>query len=166
MSISQYYGVFLPNVQWARSVGTTPNDPGIIANGQGGVVYGDGGPEQWYLANYASLGAADSIDLIMSRKAPTGARETIYTDSNATGDFTTTLTQVGAYQCIYNWSWGLPGRDWWYLEHFDVVDPSGGSSGTDGAGRIIAIKSFEPPGVVHVVYETINGDLVAKQNPQ
>lgn len=47
---------------------------------------------------------------------------------------------------------------------FEMIDPSGGSSGENGAGRIIAVRAFEKPEVRHLVWCTSNGDVVARQN--
>lgn len=47
---------------------------------------------------------------------------------------------------------------------FEMVDSSGASSGTHGAGRIIAVHPLEKPEVRHLVWQTSNGDLVARQN--
>lgn len=39
-------------------------------------------------------------------------------------------------------------------------------SGTDGQGQIISIYSYERPEVLHLVWETKDGKLIAEQNPQ
>jgi hypothetical protein len=46
-----------------------------------------------------------------------------------------------------------------------VADPGNTEGGSDGSGAIIALHTYERPGVVHVIYETEDGDLVAKQDP-
>jgi len=38
-------------------------------------------------------------------------------------------------------------------------------AGDEGGGQIIALHVYKRPEVTHVIYETYNGQLVARQNP-
>ena len=40
-----------------------------------------------------------------------------------------------------------------------------GSDGGGGSDEIVALFSYERPECNHVIYQTLNGDLIARQNP-
>lgn len=72
-----------------------------------------------------------------------------------------TTTIIGSYTVrLYG---GAP-RVVDYTRRFEMYDPSGDSSGENGAGRIIAVQAFEKPEVRHLVWQTSNGDLVVRKN--
>jgi len=99
---------------------------------------------------------------------PTGTTTLVATTSASTGGtfcyYTTQFTTVGECEALF--SWYHKGMQYTTRAHFNVVDPTGGSSGTNGVRRLIACREYQRPEVRHFVYQTLNGDLVARQNAQ
>jgi hypothetical protein len=111
----------------------------------------------------------DSATLDLTRWSPTGYSELLDDEEatvtpNVRATYAYLPTAVGTYTATFTLTKGETAVGPGYVT-FECVDPSGDNSGTHGAGRIIEVQDYELPEVNYVVWETVNGDLVARSDP-
>jgi len=77
---------------------------------------------------------------------------------------TKSVTPDAAGEHVGIFAWMLGGVTAYGVVHF-YVQPATYSPSSDGDGRIIGLHYFPHPQVRYVIYQTLGGELVAKQNP-
>ncbi len=77
---------------------------------------------------------------------------------------TKSYTPAAAGEYVGVFAWMLGGVTAYGVVHF-YVRPASYSPSTDGDGRIIGLHYFPQPQARHVVYQTMGGELVSKENP-
>ncbi|HDZ44020.1 hypothetical protein LCGC14_2143630 [marine sediment metagenome] len=124
---------------------------------------------KWALGGYAGLGDAEGRTMTLSRNSPTGL-DLRFSDSDATQDdwtpsFDLSSESPGSWRIRTVWT--MPSvegraRAWGVDRWFTLL---GDGQQDDGVGQIVSLFSYERPECNHVIYQTLNGDLIAKQGP-
>ena len=114
---------------------------------------------------------SDSVDWQVFRVTSAGLESAVAAEDTipwATSAATTTITSptlsnVSEHYLKLTYNWG----DTSFVEKktITIFDSTGANSSTHGAGNVVSLHSFSRPGVTHVVWQTENGDLVARTGP-
>ncbi|HDZ21606.1 hypothetical protein LCGC14_1147490 [marine sediment metagenome] len=121
----------------------------------------------WVRLGYAGFGLADRCTCSWAVYDPatgysaadqqvlSGAGPWVYTV-----DTTDWPAGMGMQRITFAWEWDGPGYGW-IVDRYILL----GSGGGGGSDLIVSLFSYERPEMNHVVYQTLNGDLIAKQGP-
>jgi len=122
---------------------------------------------EWVTGGYAALGNAVERRVVLSENRPTSGYTAKHNDATIEeGDWTPTFNLSGEapgrwWRIRTTWIWAGP-KTWAVDRYVYLV---GDGEGADGEGQVVALFAYQRPEVQHVVYQTLNGDLIAKQNP-
>jgi hypothetical protein len=130
-------------------------------------IQGDDWQTDWLTGGYGDLGDADSRAVTLYENTPQGGYTEQYSDSTvATGNWSPRYDLSGEtpgrwWRIRTVWTW--TGSGTWGVDRYLYL--VGDGEGANGSGQVVSLFSYERPEVQHIVYQTLNGDLVARQNP-
>jgi len=131
-------------------------------------VQGDDWQLDWLTGGYADLSTADTRTVTFYEATPaTGYTERYTSSTSVAGEWTSTHDLSGEtggrwWRIRTAWNWTGEGQSWSVDRYLYLLGDGGGAQGD---GQVVSLFSYDRPEVQHVVWQTLNGDLVARQGP-